>query len=212
MLTVSKVQGRKHLIFFIIFASITLLLGIIDLSMPVWVEYCWWEIGLFDANNISRIKDFPGTDSIQTMHDKACGSLKSYVERSCPSACDYLLNFKHAGYVMVVFGSIALFFNFISIGVIVLKLLKKRVKWFLSLSLYLPFIFWLVGFSIYAGIAHLGRIDKPINKEKYNFNADDYDVRVGTAIAITMIFLYLASSLYSLIVIRGYLVGLNKAS
>lgn len=209
MLTVRKVQGRKHFVFYLICASVTLLLGIIDLSLPVWIKYCWWEIGLFDADNTSRIKVFSGTDSIQTMHDKACGGLKHYVERSCPSACDNLLNFKNAGYVMVVFGSIALFFNFLSIGVVILKLLKKRVKWLLSLTLYLPFVFWLMGFSIYAGTAHLGRLDKPVNKASYNFDADEYDLKVGAAIAITLIPLYLASALYCWFVIRGYLIGLK---
>lgn len=209
MLTVRKVQGRNHLIFYLIFASATLLLGIINLSLPIWIKYCWWEVGLFDAHNISRIKDFPGTDSIQTVHDKACGDLKSYVQRSCPSACDYLENFKDAGIVMVVFGSLALVSNFINIGIILMKLFKKRVRSILSINLYLPFIIWLIGFSIYAGVAHLGRIDSPVNKDEYNFDADDYKVKVGAAIAITMIPLYLASGIYGWLVIRRLIVGLK---
>ena len=209
MLTVNKPQGRNHLIFYLIFACVTLLLGIIDLSLPIWIKYCWWEIGLFDAQNISRIKVFPGTDSIETMHDKACGDLKNYVQRSCPSACDYLSNFKHAGVVMVVFGSLALISNLLNIVIVLMKLFKKKVRSILTINLCLPFVIWLIGFSIYAGVAHLGRIDAPVNKEEYNFDADDYTLKPGAAIAITLIPLYLASSLYGWLVIRRQLIGLK---
>jgi hypothetical protein len=209
MLTVRKVQGRSHLIFYLILSSVTLLLGIIDLSLPVWLSYCWWDFGLFNSKNTSRIKDFKSSQSISSLHSDVCGSLESYVDRSCPDACDSLHSLSKAGYIMVVFGSLALCSNFFSIIAVALKLLKRKVPKILHISFVLPFILWLFGFSIYAGVAGLGRYKEVVNKSRFNFEADNYSIKVGGAIGVTMIFLYLISGAYALFVLRRLVIGLK---
>ena len=53
-----KIQGKGHLIAFLLLCCTSLLLGVIDLNLPVWLSYCWWNIGLVDAQTNSRIIEF----------------------------------------------------------------------------------------------------------------------------------------------------------
>ena len=209
MLTVRKVQGRSHMIAYLVLSSASLLLGIINLSLPTWLHYCWWDFGLFEASNTSRIADFASKSSISDLHQDACGSLQSYVERSCPDACDYLDYLSHAGYVMVVFGSVALASNAGGIVLVVLKLFKRRLRAEFNLIFIVPFVAWLLGFSVYAGVAHLGRFEGVKNEDRFNFDADDYSVKVGAAIAITLVLVYLAEAVYAWFVIRRFMISIK---
>lgn len=200
-----KIQGKGHLIFFLVMCAVGLLLGVINLTLPVWVHYCWWDLGLVDAANTSRIVEFDGENSISDVKSDICGDLQSLVERSCPHACENLKNFESAGVTMLAFGAIALFFMFCSLAIPIFRLFKYRVQRFFSILTLLPFLFWLIGFSSYAGAAGLGRLENPTNKPQYNFNADEYSVKVGTAIAITNIFLYLLIAVYGWVKIRKLL-------
>lgn len=209
MLSVRKVQGRSHMIAYLVLSSASLLLGIINLSLPVWLHYCWWDFGLFKASNTSRIADFASKSSISDLHHDVCGSLKSYVERSCPDACNYLDNLSYAGYFIVVFGSIALVANAGGILLVFCKLFKKRIRAEFNLIFIVPFVSWLFGFSVYAGVAHLGRFEGVRNKDKFNFDADDYEVKVGAAIAITLVLVYLVEAVYAWLVVRRFMIGIK---
>ena len=200
-----KVQGQAHLIVFFISSVVCLLLGIIDLCLPTWFSYCWWDFGLIAAANTSIIKEFSGENTIADVQNDICGDLESLVERSCSSACSNVKNIRSAGLVMLVFGSISLFFMFCSAGIALIRLCKGRVKRMYIGVTIAPFVIWLLGFSSYAGVAGLGIFDSPNNKPEYNFTANSYSIDVGAAIAITIIFLNLGIAAYGWIKIRKLL-------
>ena len=106
---------------------------------------------------------------------------------------------------MIVFGVISLIFMSITITISVMRLCKMRVKKSFIVVCCLPFVFWLFGFSVYAGIAGLGRMDSSVNKPEFNFVAKDYQMKVGIAISITILLLDLGIALYGMLKIKDFL-------
>lgn len=205
-----KIAGRGHFIAFLILNSVTLLLGIIDLCLPVWISYCWWDIGLIDASNNSIIINFNDETSISDVKNDICGNLESYVERSCPGACFYMENFRKAGLVMLVFGILSLISMMFTMAIPVLRLFKIRVKKNLVFVSIFQVVLWFTGICAYAGTANLGEIDKTVNKPEYNFIANNYKAKVGIAISITVLLLQTGILIYALFKIRTLLQNLVK--
>ena len=111
---------------------------------------------------------------------------------------------------MIVFGTLSLFFLSLTALIPILKLFRINIKKnFIFLSV-IPFALWLIGFSSFAGIAELGRIDSPTNKPEYNFTAHSYELKVGAAIGITIVLLDLAIAAYGILTVRSFLSNRNK--
>jgi hypothetical protein len=201
----ANIQGKNHIIAFTILCVINLLLTLIDLLLPVWISYCWWDFGLISAKTNSNIVEFDNENFISDVYHDACGDLRPLVERSCPNACNNIENFEKAGVAMMVFGVISLCTVALNLIVGLLRLWKFRVRKAFAVVGFLPLGSWFVGISIYAGLGDLGGITGPNNLPQYNFEAYGYQMNAGIIIAIIVLLLDLLLAFYSFFKIKKLL-------
>ena len=144
---------RKYFTWYIIISIIYICSILINLGLPTWFQYCYWNFGLISANSFTDIKDFSEENLIVATQGDACGSLKDLISNYCSDVCNNIDNFRIGGILLICFSlascistSLCIFFFF--------RVLNDETLYLKSLSLFMffPFIFLVAGFSTYVGL------------------------------------------------------------
>ncbi|CAG9322399.1 unnamed protein product [Blepharisma stoltei] len=189
-----KPLSKYHYIVYSVFSFISIVATLVDLALSEWYQYCWWTFGLVFAEPNTRFDSFENEGSIGDVKSDSCGSLKHLVNTNCPGFCSHIDGFDNGGAVMILFGTLAMLFNAICIFFHILKLYRSNFKLkIISPLSFLPSFLYILGFSIYFGVAKFSDLEETNGKR---FGTKDFEMKGGLLLGFTIIGLNLLLFIY----------------
>lgn len=122
--------NKKPLYYYIGFQIFALGLIIASLAIKRWYNYCFFEFGLVEINELDEDLDLD-ISTVVDLQDDICeiDFNEDWVEIYCPDFCDYVNDLQAASVLYIVFSSICLGVIAFGIFVYVLKVTSSECYW-----------------------------------------------------------------------------------
>lgn len=122
--------NKKPLYIYLGFEVLALGLIITSLSLKRWYNYCFFEFGLVDINELNEKLDLD-IDNVVDLQDDMCeiDFNEDWIELYCPNFCDYVEGLQAASVLYIVFSSMCLAGIAFGIFVYVLKVMNSDCYW-----------------------------------------------------------------------------------
>lgn len=205
--SLSEPPPRFHILLYLGSVSILVVFVVIDLALNEWFKYCYFKIGLVNAE--CSLTGFSNEHTMSDVRDDFCngGSNEKYIEISCPSFCDNVKNFEVAGGMMIAFS----IFTLAGLGLVILMhlmlLCMKRVNFKLAwMFMILPLFSYMLGFIIYCVVGDVSGL-KGVRSESGSVN---FEWKGGMIFAVIIIIFMGANLVHGMIFTRKHLLVDNS--
>lgn len=154
-----------------------------NLAVQDWYDYCYWTFGLIHGKSFTKIKDFENEKTIMSVRGDACGSLQNFIEIECSDACDQIKKIETAGIVYIIFTMCSIISSIICTFFHYRVYIDHKIE-LRSIGLFMiaPFVFNLIGLSVYLGVGDF--VNLRYGKGKYENHTRRFTPKIGFCYAL----------------------------
>ena len=192
---------KPYLVGYIACELVAGILMIVCLALK-WISYCIFDFGLYSVYDMDG--DFKYGNEIITDVQDDCDD-KRYVEFNdsyCTDFCSNVDRIQRASNLMIIFGSISLFFVGLNITFYTLRFFYQdfRLRGIPLICSFMQFFMWDLGIILYGAKGNFQDFD---DEECDNYaNCENFQVLAGLVIAFLLMVLLFLVNLYALLFTR----------